>query len=104
MNNNDLADVIKAICCLSDAIKVVGKHLPPASAQHLAEAHQGVVAALTSIANRHDPQPVEFSEADNGCVSFITNIPFVLDDPQRNKSFSVAQARPTPPRPKTDKE
>jgi hypothetical protein len=107
MNDRDLADVLRALTHLSEAIEELGKKLPPGPTERLLKSHLGLSAAIMSIAKRHEPKSVEFSEKDDGCVEFITNIPFVLNDSvgsgEEADNHSVAQSRPTPPRPKTVK-
>lgn len=107
MTDKDLADVLRALTHLSEAIDELGKKLPPALTARLLKSQLGLSAAIMSIAKRHESKPVEFSEKNDGCVEFITNIPFVLNDSvgsgEEADNLSVAQSRPTPPRPKTVK-
>jgi hypothetical protein len=106
MNDADLADLLKAIEHLRMGMQVLGRNLPPESVQHLEYAQNGVRKALATIIARHDPQSVQFSESDeDGCVTFTMGLQIddQIDFGEDSRYPSVAQARPTPPRPKTDK-
>lgn len=103
MNDRDLINLIEAIQHLSEGIKELGSNLPPTPAARLKKAQEGVRAALLAIVDRHNPKPVEFSEADDGCVTFTMDYTHEVNFGEEADNRSVAQTRPSPPRPKTVK-
>ena len=84
---------------------MLGQHLPAEVKASLAEEQKGVQTAVMAIIDRHNSQCVEFSQNDDMSVEFMTDIPFVLNESVKFEeevdNLSVAQSRPTPPRPKT---
>jgi hypothetical protein len=102
MTDEDLVDVLKALTHLSAGIKVLSQNLPHEFKERLAEEQQGVQAAVMAIINRHDPQPVMFSRSrSDGRMGL--QIDERARHQNKSESLTVSQARPTPPRPKTDK-
>lgn len=99
MNDKDLADVLIALTHISEAIDELGKKLPDARTARLLKSQVGLSAAIISIVKRHAPKPVEFSERDDGCMEFITDLPLVFDDTDGKKNPSVSLTNPCPPPP-----
>lgn len=101
-SDRDLSDVTEAIVHLYEAIGVLAGSLPPGKAKQLV-AHELSIAksAIGSIIKRHDPQSVEFGENDDGCVTFITDLPvdFRLSDPPNEGTIAVSLGKPFPPAP-----
>lgn len=54
VNERDLIDVMTAITHTWSAIDVLSAGLPPEKAQPIAQARQGMTAAMMAILNRHD--------------------------------------------------
>lgn len=97
----DLADMLTALIHLHSAIGVLAGNLPPEKAQQLAKELALSKSAIGSIINRHDPQSPEFGENDDGCVTFITDLPsdFRFSEPPDSSGPTVVLTKPFPPAP-----
>lgn len=98
MGDKDLADVLRALTHLSEAVKEISQHMRPEAAQAVLRAQQGAAACLRSIALRHGDQGVSFSEADDQGVMFTMDFPG-LGDPDGTQDTAVSLTNPVPPAP-----